>query len=98
MLGDILDRLTTDVGASVNVGLNVGEILGEILDRLTTDVGTPVNFGALGYANIPNEPLTHLLSYGDKDFPNDLNKNILELTLEFIHETCRFAQDRMIAC
>ena len=44
----------------------------------------------LGYVNIPNEPLTHLLLYGDKDFPNDLNKNILELTLEFIHETGRF--------
>ena len=44
----------------------------------------------LGYVNIPNEPLTYLLLYGDKDFPNDLNKNILELTLEFIHETGRF--------
>ena len=44
----------------------------------------------LGYVTIPNEPLTHLLLYGDKDFPNDLNKNILELTLEFIHETGQF--------
>ena len=44
----------------------------------------------LGYLNIPKEPLTHLLLSCDKDFPNDLNKNILELTLEFIHETGRF--------
>ena len=33
---------------------------------------------------------THLLLYSDKDFPNHLNKNILELTLGFIHETGRF--------
>ena len=44
----------------------------------------------LGYVNIPNEPLTHLLLYDDKDFPNDLNKKNLELTLEFIHESGRF--------
>ena len=44
----------------------------------------------LGYVNIPNEPLMQLLLYGDKDFPNDLNKNILELALEFIHETGQF--------
>ena len=31
MLGEMLDRLTTDVGPPVNVGLNVGEML----DRLT---------------------------------------------------------------
>ena len=43
-----------------------------------------------GYVNIANEPLTHLLLYGDKDLPDDLNKNILKLTPEFIHETGRF--------
>ena len=44
----------------------------------------------LGYVNIAYEPLTHLLLHGGKDFPNDLNKDILKLTLEFIHETGRF--------
>ncbi len=44
----------------------------------------------LGYVNIPNEVLTQLLLYGDKDLPNDVNKNILELTLEFIKITGRF--------
>ena len=44
----------------------------------------------LGYVNIQNELLTNLLLYGDNDLPNDLNKNILELTLGFIHESGRF--------
>ena len=43
----------------------------------------------LGYVKMPNEALMHLLLYGDKDLSSDLNKNILELTLEFIHETGR---------
>ena len=43
----------------------------------------------LRYVNIPNELLTHLIFYGDKDLPNGPNKNILELTLGFIHETGR---------
>ena len=30
--------------------------------------------------------------YGDKDFPDILNKDILLLTLHFIHETGRFDQ------
>ena len=28
--------------------------------------------------------------YGNKDFPDEINRNILELTLQFIHETGRF--------
>ena len=37
-----------------------------------------------------NDALTHLLSEGDHDLSNDLNRSILELTLRFIHEPCRF--------
>ena len=34
-------------------------------------------------ANLSNDALTQLLLYGDQDLSNDLNKNILELTLRF---------------
>ena len=34
-----------------------------------------------------NDGLTQLLLYGDQDLSYDLNKNILELTLCFIHKT-----------
>ena len=44
----------------------------------------------LGYANLSNDALLQILLYGDKDFPDDLNKNILLLTLRFIHRTGRF--------
>ena len=37
-------------------------------------------------ASLSNVALTQLLLYGDQDLSNDLNKNILELTLRFIHE------------
>ena len=36
------------------------------------------------------DALTQLLLYGNQDLSNDLNRNILELTLRFIHETGRF--------
>ena len=41
-------------------------------------------------ASLSNDALTQLLLYGDQDLSNDLNKNILELTLRFIHNTGRF--------
>ena len=43
----------------------------------------------LGYANLSNEVLTQLLLYGDENLPNDVYRNILELTLKFIQETGR---------
>ena len=43
-----------------------------------------------GYGNLANELLLQLLLYGDKDFPDSLNRHILELTLHFIHKTGRF--------
>ena len=43
-----------------------------------------------GLNNPSNEVLTQLLMYGNKDFPDEINRNILELTLRFIHETGRF--------
>lgn len=42
-----------------------------------------------GYANLSNDVLTQLLLSGNKDLPNDGNRNILELTLQFSHETGR---------
>ena len=41
-------------------------------------------------ASLSNDALTQLLLYGDQDLSNDLNKNILELTLRFIHKAGRF--------
>ena len=43
-----------------------------------------------GYIDFSNEVLTQLLLYGDKNLPNNLNRNILELTLQYIHATGRF--------
>ena len=40
--------------------------------------------------DLSNDALIQLLLYGNQDLSNDLNKNILELTLRFIHETGRF--------
>ena len=37
--------------------------------------------------NPSNEVLTQLLTYGNMEFPVDINRNILELTLRFINET-----------
>ena len=42
-----------------------------------------------GYANLSNEVLAQLLLYGDENLPNNVNRNILELTLQFIKETGR---------
>ena len=42
-----------------------------------------------GYANLSNEVLAQLSLYGDENLPNDVNRNILELTLRFIKETGR---------
>ena len=43
-----------------------------------------------GYTNLPNKVLTQLLLYGDKDLPNNLNRSIIGLTLQYIHTTGRF--------
>ena len=43
-----------------------------------------------GYANLQNNVLTQILFYGDQNFPNELNKIILLLTLQFIHKSGRF--------
>ena len=39
-----------------------------------------------GLSNPSNEVLTQLLMYVNKDFPGEINRNILELALHFIHE------------
>ena len=44
----------------------------------------------LGFTNLSNDALLQILLYGDKDFSDDVNKNILLLTLRFIHKTGRF--------
>ena len=40
--------------------------------------------------DLSNDALTQLLLYGDQDLSYELNRNILQLTLRFIHETGRF--------
>ena len=42
------------------------------------------------FANLPNESLTKLLLYVDIDLPLHINREILQLTLQFIHDTGRF--------
>ena len=43
-----------------------------------------------GYTNLSNKVLTQILLYGNKDLPNCLNRNILDLTLQYIHTPGRF--------
>ena len=43
-----------------------------------------------GHNNLPNKVLTQLLLYGDEKFSYDLNRTILNLTIQFIRETGRF--------
>ncbi len=43
-----------------------------------------------GFTNPSNDVLLKILMYGDNDLPDDVNKNILLLTLRFIHKTGRF--------
>ena len=43
-----------------------------------------------GYINLSSKVLIDILLYGDKNLPGDLNKDIILLTLRFIHETGRF--------
>ena len=37
--------------------------------------------------------LIQLLLYGDKDLSDEIDKNIFQLNLNFIHKTSRFSQD-----
>ena len=46
--------------------------------------------GVLERSHPSKEILTQLLMYGSKDIPDEINRNILELTLRFIHKTGRF--------
>ena len=43
-----------------------------------------------GYIDLSNEVSMQLLLSGDKHLPHDLNRNLLELTLKYIHATGRF--------
>ena len=43
----------------------------------------------LGYVYLANELLPQLLLYGDEDFPDSVNRHILEFTLNFINKTGR---------
>ena len=40
--------------------------------------------------SLSNNVLVQLLLYGDKNLSSDVNRSILELTLDFIHKTGRF--------
>ena len=42
--------------------------------------------------SLSNNVLVQLLLYGDKNLSNDVNRSILELTLDFIHKTGRFVR------
>ena len=44
----------------------------------------------LQITNLSNDALLQLLLYGDQDLSYDLNKNALELSLQFTHETGSF--------
>ena len=44
----------------------------------------------LGHTNLSNEFLMQILLLGDKDFTDDLNRDVPLLTLCFIHQTDRF--------
>ena len=50
-------------------------------------------FGTAG-TNLQNNVLMQILFYGDEKFPDELDKNVLLLTLQFIHKAGRLNQIR----
>ena len=46
-----------------------------------------------GYIDPSNKFLAELLLYGDKGLSNDVNRDKLQLTLQYIHKTGRFDGD-----
>ena len=62
-------------------GFSQQDLLAEMVELLRPSVQV---------TDLSNDTLTQLLLYGDQDLSYDLNKDILELTLGFIHETGRF--------
>ena len=50
----------------------------------------PFYYNHLEYAILSNDALLQISLYGDKNFQDDLNKNVLLLTLRFIHRTGQF--------
>ena len=50
-----------------------------------------------GHSNLSNKVLTQLLLYGDKKFSSDLNRTILNLTIQFILKTGRFEFSRFLS-
>lgn len=42
------------------------------------------------HSNTSNEVSKQLFMYGDKDLPSGINRNIIELTLYFIHKSSQF--------
>ena len=43
-----------------------------------------------GHVDLASELLLQFLLYGNKDFPDSVNRHILEFTLNFIHKTDQF--------
>ena len=43
-----------------------------------------------GFADFSNEAVTKLLLYGDTNLPHHVNREILQLTLNYIHDSRRF--------
>ena len=43
-----------------------------------------------GHTDLQKNLLMQILFYGDKNFPDEVNKDILLLTLNFIHKSGRF--------
>ena len=56
-------------------------------DLLTGDFSLLQSYG---YIDPSNKFLIELLLYGDKGLSNDVNRDILQLTLQYIHKTGRF--------
>ena len=52
--------------------------------------GVSVVLQPLVQINTLSNVLVQLLMYGDKNLSSDVNKHVLELTLNFIHKTGRF--------
>ena len=60
------------------------------LQRQSLLAGIYALLRSLGYVNLKNDALLQLSLYGDDDFPDSLNRHIVEILLQFIHETGRF--------
>ena len=78
-----------DIGPQINVPTDKGWPTSKNIRDLLARISVVLQPFAQ-VSTLSNKLLLHLLLYSDKDLPNDVNKYVLKLTLDFIHKIGHF--------